>query len=139
MSHYQWLTGSASDAYDAVRSLGPSARVVRGSRCQTKAALMDELAAALQFPPHFGANWDALNDCLCDPHAGAWLVGVLDAGQVLAKAGSDDLAKFVAVLDGAAAHLAKAKVRKPFHVVLHEEARDAAAAQKRWAAAGVIV
>lgn len=136
MTHYQWLTGSASDVYDAVRALGPSARVVRGSRCLTKAALMDELAASLQFPPHFGANWDALNDCLCDPHAGAWLVGILDAGKVLAKAGSDDLSKFVAVLDGAAARSAKAKLPKPFLVVLHEEPRDAAAAQKRWGDAG---
>lgn len=136
MSHYQWLTCSASDAYDAVMSLGPSARVVRGSRCQTKAALMDELAASLQFPPHFGANWDALNDVLCDPQAGACLIGILDAGQVLAKAGSDDLSKFVAVLDGAAARQAKAKVGKPFLVVLHEETRDATAALKRWKDAG---
>jgi hypothetical protein len=31
-----------------------------------KPALLEVLAAALQFPDHFGANWDALYDCLTD-------------------------------------------------------------------------
>lgn len=28
-----------------------------------------ELGAALQLPPHYGGNFDALYDCLCDPEA----------------------------------------------------------------------
>jgi hypothetical protein len=31
-----------------------------------KQALLEVLAAALQFPAHFGVNWDALYDCLTD-------------------------------------------------------------------------
>ncbi|MEO8040770.1 MAG: barstar family protein, partial [Betaproteobacteria bacterium] len=31
-----------------------------------KRALLDALAGALEFPPHFGGNWDALYDCLTD-------------------------------------------------------------------------
>ena len=33
---------------------------------RTKSELLASLSAALQFPPHFGMNWDALNDCLTD-------------------------------------------------------------------------
>ena len=141
MSHsapyLQWIIAPASDAYDAVRALDPAGRLVRGSRSLTKAALLDEMAAALQFPPHFGGNWDALNDALCDPHERGWTVGILDAGKVLSKSGSDDLVKFVAVLNGVAEQMAR--VKKPFRVLLHEVSADLAAAQKRWAAAGVTV
>ena len=31
-----------------------------------KAALLERVAAALEFPRWFGANWDALEDCLSD-------------------------------------------------------------------------
>ena len=32
----------------------------------TKSMLMEEYAKRLLFPKYFGANWDALYDCLCD-------------------------------------------------------------------------
>lgn len=35
-----------------------------------KAALLEELRTGLRFPPYFGFNWDALDDCLRDFH---WL------------------------------------------------------------------
>ncbi len=35
-----------------------------------KEALLDALATALDFPPHFGRNWDALYDLLTE---GAWV------------------------------------------------------------------
>jgi len=37
-----------------------------GARMQTKAELMDHLAAALSFPHDFGRNWDAAVDYLGD-------------------------------------------------------------------------
>ncbi len=33
---------------------------------QTKEDLLSALAEELEFPSHFGRNWDALNDCLRD-------------------------------------------------------------------------
>lgn len=37
-----------------------------GRRIEAKADLLAALAAAFRFPPHVGANWDALADALCD-------------------------------------------------------------------------
>lgn len=79
----------------------PRVLVSRGSRMRSKAALLDELSAVLQFPLDFGANWDALADCLGDL---GWLggpalvvVAIAEAEQVLAdEPGSFDV--FVSVL-----------------------------------------
>jgi len=38
--------------------------------CRDKTELLARMADALAFPAHFGHNWDALADCLCDL---AWL------------------------------------------------------------------
>ncbi|MFO0807381.1 MAG: barstar family protein [Gemmataceae bacterium] len=142
--HFHWAVGRSSDAYDAVRSLnavnpGFVSRVVRGKKSTTKGALLDELSAALQFGPHFGENWDALNDELCDPQwasTSGLALGILDAGHVLAKSGSDDLTRLVEVLEAVAIHWAKGKRPHAFNIMLHAEASDAAAAEKRWAVAG---
>lgn len=34
--------------------------------CRSKAELLTRIAAAMDFPPWFGHNWDALADCLSD-------------------------------------------------------------------------
>ena len=39
-------------------------RVIRGQRCKTRETLFQEFAAALQFPPYFGNNWSAFDDCI---------------------------------------------------------------------------
>src|SRR5262245_56829039 len=92
-----WLHLLAAPAlpYDGLRALGPGVVVcfVRGRKMTTKAGLMDELAAALQFPPHFGENWDALLDGLRDLNAPTVLV-VADAGWLLNAAPPDELATF---------------------------------------------
>ena len=60
---------TAQDVSDAALRLsaeGIAARILDGSALNTKAALLDAIAAAFQFPGYFGRNWDALIDCWSD-------------------------------------------------------------------------
>src|SRR5262249_4249102 len=57
---------------------GFAVRRLDGGQCATKDALLRTLARTLDFPAHFGLNWDALEDSLTDlewlPAAGYVLV-----------------------------------------------------------------
>lgn len=93
------LTGADLDSLK--RRDRPRVLVARGSRMRTKAALLNEVSAVLQFPLDFGGNWDALADSLGDLD---WLggqalvvLGVAEAEQVLADE-DDAFRTFVAVL-----------------------------------------
>lgn len=70
-----------------------------------KAGLLDELAAALEFPPEFGGNWDALSDSLGDlswrPAPGHVLL--LDHCGGLRESAPGDFATLLDILDEAAA------------------------------------
>jgi hypothetical protein len=87
-----------------------------------KTDMLDRFAKALRCPPHFRANWDALNDCLCDLD---WLRG---KGLVLIFTGATDFAESCAeefqtaldVLNDAAAYWRERK--KSFWVLLHAQA-----------------
>jgi RNAse (barnase) inhibitor barstar len=87
-----------------------------------KTDMLDRFAKALRFPPHFGANWDALNDCLCDLD---WLN---DKGLVLILTGATDFAESYAeefrtaidILNQAAAYWRERK--KPFWVLIQAQA-----------------
>ena len=83
-----------------------------------KEALLDEIAAALEFPSTFGGNWDALADSLGDL---SWLpapgyVLFLDHATDLREAAPDDFATLLEILDEAAAAHARAGV--PFWALL---------------------
>ena len=39
---------------------------IRGRRCQTDEAFFYEVSASFQFPPYFGENWNAFDDCIQD-------------------------------------------------------------------------
>ena len=110
----------ADTLWDALRA-NPCARLLRGARMGTKAGLMAEFAAALQFPPSFGANWDALDEALADLSwmggAGAWLL-ITESDQVLAKATDEDRAIFQSMLEDIAEAWAKIEPPAPFHVVM---------------------
>ena len=89
---------------------------LRGSRMRTRRGLMDEWAAAAQFPPHFGGTWDALRDALADlPEGGTFLV--LEADQLLQDAAPTEAETLLAVLRGVREDLSP----KPFRLVLQAE------------------
>ena len=89
---------------------------LRGSRMRTRPGLMDEWAAAAQFPPHFGGTWDALRDALADlPEGGTFLV--LEADQLLQDAAPTEAETLLAVLRGVREDLSP----KPFRLVLQAE------------------
>jgi len=78
-------------------------------------ALMARMAQTLAFPPWFGGNWDALEDCLCDL---SWSDAV---GRVLLFEGAaglppDERGILVDILASAAASWAERK--RPFFAVL---------------------
>ena len=88
--------GSADDLVGATLGLAPL-WWLRGSRMRTRQGLMDEWAAALQFPPHFGGTWDALRDALSDLPEGGTLL-VLEASQLLQDAPPGETETFWSVL-----------------------------------------
>ncbi len=55
-----------------------------------KAAIMEQMSAALKFPEYFGKNWDALADCLSDlpdwlePGAKGYMIIITSAGLLAA-------------------------------------------------------
>jgi RNAse (barnase) inhibitor barstar len=56
----------------------PIPAVVDGHTCRTRAAFFREAARALEFPAHFGHNWDAFLDCLRDLDRPALIVAHAD-------------------------------------------------------------
>src|ERR1035438_7622439 len=107
--------GSANALVDVV-IVHPSLWWLRGSRMRTRSGLMDEWAAAAQFPPHFGGTWDALRDVLSDlPEGGTFLV--LEADQLLQEAPPAEALTFLSVLREVREDLAP----RPFELVFQAE------------------
>ncbi len=107
--------GAAGDLVDAAAGQ-PALWWLRGARMRTREGLMDEWAAAAQFPPHFGGTWDALRDALADlPEGGTFLI--LEAEQLLQDAPPDAFGTLLAVLRDAQGELAP----NPLRVVLQAD------------------
>jgi hypothetical protein len=103
---------------------GFSLHVLRGTKCRTAAALLEEFAHALKFPDYFGHNWDALEECLADLEwlpAKGYLLIVTEAERVLAQE-EEDYNTFLEVLSDAGEAWASGQAgsgsRRPFHVIL---------------------
>ena len=121
--HVHVVAGSAERLCAAVmgmedlRQQGLETRWLRASKMRTPNALFDEFAAALQFPPYFGENWDALDECLNDLE---WLEGsgaalfILDADQLLQDAPPEDGRVLFEILQEAESNL-------PFHIVMQTQ------------------
>jgi hypothetical protein len=83
---------------------------------RTRVQLMDEWAAAAQFPPHFGGTWDALRDALSDlPEGGTFLI--LEAEQLLQDAPPTEFPILLEVLRAVAEDLSPRVFRVILQVV----------------------
>jgi hypothetical protein len=63
------------------------------------------MAAALQFPPYFGENWNALDECLTDLDwlpADAYVLVILDAVLLLDQEAPEERRTFWKILNQAA-------------------------------------
>jgi hypothetical protein len=109
------------------------ARVVRGHKAITTAALFDEFAAALQLPYYFGENWDAFDECLVDLEwlpADALVVLIDRAARLLEKEPAEEWQTFVRILERAGREWAKpvsgewARPPRPFHVLFQVTSDD---------------
>ncbi len=99
------------------------ARVVRGEKCRTAKALFDEFAAAWQFPPYFGKNWDALDECLADLSwlpAEAYVLFITEGSLLLADEKPQVLNLFVEIVEG----IARERNSASFHIVFQAEKVD---------------
>jgi hypothetical protein len=87
-----------------------AARFVRGKRMRNEAGVLDEFAAAWQFPWYYGRNWNAFSECISDLH---WIAGtdllcvVLDSDQLLVEAEADALSVFLRLMTRAKGELAQ--------------------------------
>jgi RNAse (barnase) inhibitor barstar len=135
------LVATASEAYDAAVALPGVGRVLRGQKMRTANALFDEVAAALQFPPYFGENWDALDECLADlewPHAPACLLVILNAANVLDLDSSESRQTFREILERVAREWAqpaagsKPQSARVFRVLLQAPSEQEARLRADW-------
>lgn len=143
-----------SEADDAARALtgsGLCVRRLRGKKMRTTPSLMNEVAAALQFPYYFGENWPALDECLSDM---AWLLPTksivllaLDPSEVLVDEPPSEIEALVDSIRSASVAYAEPvadgewwdRPAVPFHFVLVAEPSGSSGVADRWAAAGATV
>ena len=127
-----------SQAYDGAQALGhqrhgrAASRVLRGTKMRTWATLYDEIGAALQFPPYFGENGDALDECLNDLEwlgADAYVLTILDAACVLDREGGEARRGFWEQLQDTAKEWGQRG--KPFRVVVQCTAEEEAGLRAR--------
>ena len=129
---YDRLLAVASD------SSGLVVRFLRADKTSDVRLWVNEVSAALQFPPYFGDNWNALEECLTDLSwlpGEAYVLAVLGCDSVLQSRDSGELLEaFVVTVDRVAREWEKARgigekwaqAATPFHCLLHFETRDSA-------------
>lgn len=120
----EWLSHVTS-THEKMRSA--VVRILSGESCPTKQSLLEEIAWALEFPPYFGHNWDALDECLAD--LGDWLpaeayILVFTKANDLLSQSEQDFKTLMEVLQSAGAEWANRSI--PFHTILHcqHDAKD---------------
>ena len=128
--NFHIVTGSPSQLYDRIWRLsselrsGLEIKTLQGPRMRTRQSMFAEFAAALQFPYYFGANWDALDECLSDmawmPAVGYGIV-ISQADEVLRGATPEEMSTLVSILASSSDYWSSRHPPKAFHVVLGTE------------------
>jgi hypothetical protein len=90
--------------YRLADDVGPAdALPISGARLIGKTAMLGAISQALDFPDYFGANWDALEECLTDL---SWLDGdvvlLIDQASVAEDKAPDDWGVCLDILADAA-------------------------------------
>ena len=122
---------------------------MRGRRCGTKRGLLQEWAAALQFPYYFGGNWDAFEECINDLDwipAEHYVLFVTHTNHLL-NTSERDFAIFAEVMSEAAirgSNVAgrtspRARVTNWLHVIFHCEPGGEAETRSRFLRAGIAI
>ncbi|MFQ3610678.1 MAG: barstar family protein [Fimbriimonadales bacterium] len=95
-------------------------RTLQGRRCSTKQPCLREFAKVLEFPPYFGYNRDALDECLADLAdwlpANGYVLVFLNSDQLLADS-EEDFRILIEVLQTAANEWASRQPPVPFHAI----------------------
>jgi hypothetical protein len=127
---------SGEDPLETLPELpGFAVRRVDGRRGRTKGTLLDECARALEFPAHFGRNWDAFEDCLNDLswlEADGYVIVVTSAHAVLAREEPEEYETLISILETAGREWATPRTAgvpraaRPFHVLLAVTTRNRA-------------
>jgi hypothetical protein len=98
-------------------------RNIHGKNCTTAQELFLEWARVLEFPPYFGQNWDAFEECINDLE---WLDGkafilVIDDADALLRNSRTDLQTFAAVLTRAFTGNESRRLNVFFHCLENRE------------------
>lgn len=141
------VAANASEVTDASweferQAPGRVVRFLRGAKMRDASGVLDQFAAALQFPYYFGQNWAALSECIEDLSwlpATSYLIVVLDAELVLRDA-EEELPVLAKILREACTNwphgfdLQESWARQPasFRILLQCEKDQAAEADNRW-------
>ena len=121
---YRWHAAfDVADVRRTVEHAGVTFAHVDGWLSGTKAEVLEAIGRALDFPAHYGQNFDALADCLHDvgeEGAGQGIVMLWDGWSTLARA---DARAFDVALEILAARAAE-DGRAPFSVLLRGDGPD---------------
>jgi len=102
----------------AARTAGLEVFRINLSSARGKSDLLDRIAKSLRFPPHFGNNWDALNDCLSDLewlNQKGWLL-IIGGATKFNSAHEEDFRAAIDVFASVAAHWRERQ--QPFWVLI---------------------
>jgi RNAse (barnase) inhibitor barstar len=122
----------------AARAASTIIRTMRGRRMQSRELLLDEFAAALQFPLYFGRNWDAFEECMSDLQwlpANEYVLVIANAGSLLKMEPTNGFVVLFGILERVSEEWILGKLPDvnlgeqkpvPFHVLLQDDSSNIA-------------